>query len=356
MAAKIITFHMTYEGLEDRIWRDVEVSSRARLDQLGYVVLATFDTMANHLFRIELRNRSYVLYDVDNPPELPDMDEYTLEGLSLAVGDEMTMIYDFGTEQHFRLTVTAVRDMKRGEGRHFPWVTAMNGRGIIDDMPVEELAKLIRQIDKNGKTKEPVYYCSDGYYDPEFLPAPWDINRFDLKTENDLLKYRVAEIEEGYAPFWEDKQLMKHPIVIHNGVVQGREKAKSQPMTDKELCRAFFEAVLSQKPEALRKLFSKAAVIEWPCTNERFTPEEYIRANCEYPGAWDGEILSILPAEEHIVLITRVWPVDKSASFHCVSVLRRKQNRIASLTEYWSDDGQAPKWRQELGIGSPIKE
>ena len=126
-------------------------------------------------------------------------------------------------------------------------------------------------------------------------------------------------------------------------------------MTDKDLCRAFYEAVLSQKPEALRKLFQKAAVIEWPCTNERFTVEEYIRANCEYPGAWDGEILSILPAEEQIVLITSVWPADKSASFHCVSVIQAKRNKIASLTEYWSDDGPAPKWRQELGIGRPIK-
>ena len=69
-----------------------------------------------------------------------------------------------------------------------------------------------------------------------------------------------------------------------------------------------------------------------------------------------GEILSILPALEQTVLITKVWPKDKSASFHCVSVIRWKKNKIVALTEYWSDDGSAPQWRQEMGIGTPIRE
>ena len=355
MAAKVLTFHMTYEGLADRIWRDVEVSSNSRLDQLGYAVLATFDTMACHLFQIEFREHIYAIFDPDNPTEYYDLDEYTLGDLALKAGDQMTMLYDFGTEQTFRLTVMAIRDMKRGEGRRFPYVSAMNGRGIIDDMPMEELAKLIRQIDRNGCTDKPVYYSCDGIDDPDFLPAPWDIRHFDLKTENTLLKYRIEAIAEGYAPFWEDKQLMKHPIVIHNGVIKNRPSPKQETaLSNDELCRAFFEAVLRQEPQKLRGFFRKDAVIDWPCTDERFTLDEYIRANCEYPGAWDGEICSILPAEGQTVLITRVWPRDKSASFHCVSVIQWRSNKIASLTEYWSDDGPAPKWRRDMRIGRPI--
>ena len=50
MAARVYTFHIAYEGLEDRIWRNVEVSSNYRLDQLGYMVLSVFDTLAYHLF------------------------------------------------------------------------------------------------------------------------------------------------------------------------------------------------------------------------------------------------------------------------------------------------------------------
>ena len=36
MATKVYTFHIVYEGLEEKIWRKVEVSSNYRLDQLGY--------------------------------------------------------------------------------------------------------------------------------------------------------------------------------------------------------------------------------------------------------------------------------------------------------------------------------
>ena len=49
----------------------------------------------------------------------------------------------------------------------------------------------------------------------------------------------------------------------------------------------FFKTVLSQNAEELRKYFQKNAVIKWHCTNEFFTLEEYIKANCEYPGNWN---------------------------------------------------------------------
>ena len=31
------------------------------------------------------------------------------------------------------------------------------------------------------------------------------------------------------------------------------------------------------------------------------------------------------------------------------------QDKIISVDEYWSDDGEAPQWRQEMHIGRPIK-
>lgn len=148
---------------------------------------------------------------------------------------------------------------------------------------------------------------------------------------------------------------MNHPSFIHNNIVQNWPPEKEEP-SEEELCHSFFEAVLSQNPDKLRRLFQKKAVIEWLCTNERFTLEEYVRANCEYPGDWAGEIVSILSASEQTVLITRVWPKDESASFHCVSVICWKKSKIAALTEYWSNDGPAPQWRQEMGIGTPIRE
>ena len=50
--ADVYTIMVTYEGCENRIWRELQISSNALLSQLGYTVLAAFDTMAYHLFSI----------------------------------------------------------------------------------------------------------------------------------------------------------------------------------------------------------------------------------------------------------------------------------------------------------------
>ena len=53
MSTQVYTFRITYNGCENKIWRTVEVSSNYDLARLGYMVLASFDTNAYHLFSIE---------------------------------------------------------------------------------------------------------------------------------------------------------------------------------------------------------------------------------------------------------------------------------------------------------------
>ena len=55
-----------------------------------------------------------------------------------------------------------------------------------------------------------------------------------------------------------------------------------------------------------------------------------------------------------VVLAGRVFPLDRSASFHVVSFIRLKDDRITELDEYWADDGPAPEWRRKMCIGKPI--
>ena len=116
----------------------------------------------------------------------------------------------------------------------------------------------------------------------------------------------------------------------------------------------FIHAVLKQDRDAIRAFFSEDAEIRWFCTNEQFTVEEYIVANCEYPGVWEGEIERVHEAGEELILVTRVYPPECSASFHCVSFIRCREGKIAALDEYWADDGAAPDWRRALKIGKPI--
>ena len=195
MATKVYTFHITYEGLEEKIWRKVEVSSNYRLDQLGYMVLAAFDTLAYHLFEFYYDDGRFEIPNEDAPFEQIDMADFKLHQLKLKLGDRIRMEYDFGTTQTFWLELVEIADMKRGWGRRYPYVLDGAGRGIIDDMSCEELSELVAQIDRNGNTDEPIYY--------QERMMPWDYRWFDLDCMNGLLKGEIELIEEGYAPFWE---------------------------------------------------------------------------------------------------------------------------------------------------------
>lgn len=113
---------------------------------------------------------------------------------------------------------------------------------------------------------------------------------------------------------------------------------------------------MAQDECALKGYFREDAVINWHCTNERFTAAEFIRANCEYPGAWAGEIERKHFIGDLIVTVTRVYPKDRSLSYHVVSFIEVKEGKIASMDEYWADDGAAPRWRQEMGIGTAIRD
>ena len=117
----------------------------------------------------------------------------------------------------------------------------------------------------------------------------------------------------------------------------------------------FWSAVLEQDRKALKGFFRKDAWVNWHNTNEHFTAEEFIRANCDYPGDWDGEVERIVEQGGLTITATHVYPKDRSASFHVVSFIYIKEGKIASIDEYWGDDDQPPKWRQELGIGRPIR-
>ena len=65
----------------------------------------------------------------------------------------------------------------------------------------------------------------------------------------------------------------------------------------------FIRAVLNQDRAEIRSCFTDDAVINWHCTNECFTVDEYIIANCEYPGKWDGEIETAHKAGDLLVVV-----------------------------------------------------
>ena len=84
--------------------------------------------------------------------------------------------------------------------------------------------------------------------------------------------------------------------------------------------------------------------------------QEFIRANCEYPGSWEGEIERLEQLDGRYILVGRVFARDRSCSHHVVSFIQMREEKICRIDEYWSEDGPAPQWRQQKQIGRPIAE
>ena len=118
--------------------------------------------------------------------------------------------------------------------------------------------------------------------------------------------------------------------------------------------KEFWIDVLGQNREKLISYFHKDAIIRWHCSNELFTVSEYIKANCEYPGEWEGKIERIEKTENMIITAVKVYSVNKSSSFHVVSFIKTENNLITEMDEYWADDTEVPEWRHKMNIGRKI--
>ena len=112
--------------------------------------------------------------------------------------------------------------------------------------------------------------------------------------------------------------------------------------------KVFWNDVISQNRETLTSHFLPDAIIRWHCTKEQFTVSEYVHVNCDYPGKWKGEIERIENNGETIILAGHVFSADdENESFHVVSFIKLKNDKIAELDEYWADDGEPPERRKQ---------
>ena len=126
-------------------------------------------------------------------------------------------------------------------------------------------------------------------------------------------------------------------------------------MEKNQLITNFWSDIAAQNAVALKEYFHPDAYVRWNNTNEQFTVDEFLVANCEYPGNWQGEVERIELIGDLAISVTRVWVADNSASFHVTSFFEFCYDKITALNEYWGEDGTAPQWRLEKHIGKPIK-
>ena len=193
MKTNVYKFLISYKDYEEKIWREVEVSSNYSLSKFAYLVLVAFDTLANHLFFIEYNGNHYELGTEDESETSNNIDPTTisLNDIGLERGSTMRMVYDYGCEQEFVITLKEFSDMEKGTSRKYPKIVAGQGKGIIDNMFSEEFGKVIKRIDKNNKSDRK-YLSPTGEY------KLWDYRDFDIDVINKNLKEDIESVQMGF--------------------------------------------------------------------------------------------------------------------------------------------------------------
>ena len=193
--AKVLTFKVGIEGLEDKIWRKIEITDRRTVADLAYTILATFDSLAYHLYNIKYNDKVYDCFVCieDDYSDIPKVNATItkLKDLELKENDTMEMEYDYGSTTNFKITYLGCTDLERGNGSHYPYVVDGEGRGMLDDICDFELKEIVEDTDKKGYSE---HYFTPGYE----RTIKYDYRNFNIKNNNALLKGLVLEIKNGY--------------------------------------------------------------------------------------------------------------------------------------------------------------
>ena len=193
---KVLTFKVEIDGLENKIWRKIEITDRRTVADLAYSILASFNSLAYHLYLINYKEKIYDCWVCieDDHSEIPPINAVItkLSSLGLKEKDHMEMEYDTGSTTMFKITYLGSRPFEKGNGMHYPYIIDGKGSGMIDDITSDELKKVVDDIDKKGKSN---YYAleMDGR-----RSKIYDYRNFDLSKNNLQVRRYFYKIKYGY--------------------------------------------------------------------------------------------------------------------------------------------------------------
>lgn len=194
--AKVLTFQVGIEGLENKVWRKIEITDRRTVADLAYTILATFRSLAYHLYDIEYNNKFYdcwvCIEDDYRNVELVNATITRLTNLQLKENDTMIMRYDTGSTTTFKITYLGEREFEKGNGMHYPYIIDGAGYGMIDDITSAELKEAVEDIDKTNKSDYNIL-CIDGRH-----TEVYDYRNFDLDKNNLYVRRYFTKIKYGY--------------------------------------------------------------------------------------------------------------------------------------------------------------
>lgn len=195
MMEKVLTFRVGIEGLEDKIWRKIEIPDRRTVADLAYTILATFDSLAYHLYNIKYKDKVYDSWVCieDDHSEVPPINATItkLSDLKIKNKDTLVMEYDYGSTTTFYITYLGSRELNIHDNYKYPLIVDGKGQGMLDDMSDFELKEIVDDTDKLGYSD---YYFTPGYE----RDIKYDYREYDINHDNEILKGRILAIKNGY--------------------------------------------------------------------------------------------------------------------------------------------------------------
>lgn len=191
----LLTFNVEIEGLEDKIWRKIEIPERRTIADLAYTILATFDSLAYHLFKIKYKGHEFGSgvhpENFDNEFSSAKAIDFKIRDLRIKENDIMEMEYDFGSTTTFKITYLGSKELSIYDEYLYPLIIDGSGHGMLDDISSYELQEIVEDIDKKGYSE---HYITLGYGKGKI----YDYRDFDIDLDNEKLKGRILQIKNGY--------------------------------------------------------------------------------------------------------------------------------------------------------------
>ncbi len=165
--SKVFKFKVFIEALENKIEREIEIEKDSTVADLSYTILATFDSLAYHLYNIKYNNKQYDCMigsedyyreDYYSDLELVDATVTKLESLNLKNNDLMEMEYDYGSTTTF--IIKYLGEVEKREEIVYPYIVKGRGCGMLDDMSSGMLEEIVENIDREGVSN---YWFTPGY-------------------------------------------------------------------------------------------------------------------------------------------------------------------------------------------------
>ncbi len=120
------------------------------------------------------------------------------------------------------------------------------------------------------------------------------------------------------------------------------------PHHGEELAERYWDALNRQDMAALKEMYTEDAVQEWPQSGERIVGRDNIIAIDEnYPGMPKATSRRITSGGDLVVAEVTLDYGGETGTYHAVSILELRDDRIARETDYFGAPFPAPEWRAQ---------